>query len=256
MPRITINSSSATSFWKNRLSNSCLITLNAFVFSLTRSEASKSSHYFVAVGHWEWFFMVIPYHARAPLCRGWMDRARSNRSSNSNNCHLLYEIIGPRGCAIQNPISARLDRIERKTKKREARVDIVHCGTSQSCLPYRTSEYTINPFRKPPVDVSRKKQNGEERVRNRTSFWTGSERYIETVIHATECTIKSLTRISIMSYHRYRCMCDKCARFFFNLIYRRDLTSYIIMLLKKIYKDYYIQIQSFNITFIVLLLYI
>jgi len=80
--------------------------------------------------------MVVPYHARAPLCRGWMDRA-------SNDCRLLYEIIGPRGRAraIQAPATDSGSNRERKIEKREARADIVATARSHAHHTKRVSTH-------------------------------------------------------------------------------------------------------------------
>lgn len=106
------------------------------------------SYYFVAVAIERGFFLryghpLLPFcttRARASLCRGWMDRT-------SNDCRLLYEIIGPRGRvrAIQAPDSD--DRIESGSRERDRETrgegGHRHCGP-QSCSPYTTSEYIIS----------------------------------------------------------------------------------------------------------------
>lgn len=122
------------------------------LWSLARSRwrLQASLVLFCSSRHWERFFLryghpLLPFcttraRARAPLCHGWMDRT-------SNDCRLLYEIIGPRGRvrAIQAPDSD--DRIESGSRERdrEERGKGGHrrCGP-QSCSPYTTSEYIVS----------------------------------------------------------------------------------------------------------------
>lgn len=157
MPRVTINSSSTVFFWINRAIR--VRSLWTPSFSRWRDRKQASTLFCSSRP-----LRVIFYGDSLPRARTFM--SRMNGQSLQQQKQQQQQLPPP----LWDNRPARLCHSEpdpgasgsNRKKDQEARVDIVYCGTSQSCLPYRTSEYTINLFRKPPVDVSGKNKMGKK----------------------------------------------------------------------------------------------